>query len=142
MKTFIKFQQLISLLLLLIVAVACEEEGGDDPGPEPEPDRREIVTQSWGVDDVVADGASQGAQNVQVNFTEGGQYTLRIPGLEGLGNSGTWEFNSDESAIILDDGSLEVIAEIVSISEEQMVLRFDFENYKGNITTYRITLTA
>lgn len=134
MKDIKKFQHLLLMLLLLLVIAACEEE----PGPS----REEIVTQEWNVDDVVENGSSQGSQNTSADFTLSRQYTLIIPGLEGLGNSGSWEFNSDQSAIILDDGSLEVIAEIVDISEDRLVLEFDFENYKGDITTYRITLTS
>lgn len=131
-----KTSKILYLFIFLFLGIcACEDD-------EPEPTTREIVTQPWTVSNLTVDGTANNATNADVEFTEGGQYTLRIPDFRGLANTGSWTLSNDEKTIILDDGNTEVMATIESISENSMVLEFDYEYFKGNTVTYRITLNS
>jgi len=131
------------LLVLLIVLSACEDDS-TDPNDDDEDDDVPVsitLVQNWNVGSLTEGGSSGDAQNTTVQFNESGTYTIIIPGFEGLGTTGIWTLVNDGENIVLDDGSNQITADIVSINENQMVLEFDFENFKGETTTYRITLT-
>lgn len=131
------------LLMFFALMAACDE---DEPVTDNDPtdlDTTAVVsTSSWNVDEVTAGSDALDAQNAQVNFDPGGEYTLIIPGYSGLETTGDWSFSDDKQAIILDDGTIEVSATIVSITEQAMVLEFEYDNYKGDPITYRIELRA
>lgn len=148
MKTY----NIFYLFIILILGIyACGDDGGPT-GPTIPTDTTtvetedsvtiDIVTQDWQVDETTADTTQLNSQNVQVSFTEGMEYTLIIPGFSGVETTGNWSFNDDKTAIILDDGNIKVTATIVSISETNMVLEFEYDNFKGNSVTYRITLNT
>lgn len=136
----------LSLILLLFGICACDNDDEPDDPTTPTPTEDsvtvDIVTQNWQVDETTADSTTISPQNVQFSLTEGMEYTLLIPGLNTFGTTGTWIFNSNKTAIILDDGNIEVTAKIISIDENQMVLEFEYDNFKGQSVTYRITLDS
>ena len=81
-----KHTKFLKLLLVLLIALtACEEDGPDpdDDDDDDEVPRRTIVVQNWSVGSLTEDGSSGDAQNTTVEFSEGGAYTLIIPGFSG-----------------------------------------------------------
>jgi hypothetical protein len=131
------------LLIFFALLAACDEEEPVTNNNTTALDTTAVVsTTSWNVDEVTAGNDALDAQNAQVNFEPGGEYTLLIPGYSGLETTGDWSFSDDKKAIILDDGTIEVSATIVSISEQAMVIEFEYDNYKGDPITYRITLSS
>ncbi|MEK6479393.1 hypothetical protein WJR50_17755 [Catalinimonas sp. 4WD22] len=132
------YKTLYLFIFLLLGVYACPPP----PDPPQGPTTRELIVLPRTISSITTNGTAVSTTNAQVEFTVGGQYTLRIPDFSGLANTGSWTLSSDEKTIILEDGSTEVMATIVSISETSMVLEFSYEYFKGNTVTYRITLNS
>ncbi|WP_158859592.1 lipocalin family protein [Lunatibacter salilacus] len=124
MKTTYK---LICYLFLVAYIIACGK--GDDPQPTPPPPtKKDLLTQTWRLVKVTANGADQPSAGYTVRFTSTNTYTANGPMLTVAG-SGNWGFNSGETAILLNGGPEQF--RIVTLSAEQMVLEVDQETYKA-----------
>ena len=132
------------IICIVLVMFACDE--GDDPPPENETDWFEVVSSAnWRVDQATATQSSQSenVQNVQVDFSSGGQYTLLIPGISDFESSGAWTINEEGTRVIFNDGSQEIMAQsTIEADGSRMVLTFEWSNFKAQTVTYRIVLTS
>lgn len=124
MKMTYKF---ICYLLLVSFIIACGNDGDDDPTPPP-PTKKEMLTQTWRLTKVTANGTEQPSSGYTIRFTTTNTYTANGPMLTVTG-SGNWSFNPGETAILLNGGPEQF--RIVTLTAGQMVLEVDQETYKA-----------
>lgn len=137
MKHFI-----LLLFLACLAFAACEENGTDPDDDDNGTDRLDtttVVANDWSITELQQDGDAQtvGDQD-NIAFQSNGDYILVIPEMSFFPASGTWELSDDQKTIIINDGDYEL--EIISISDNEMVLELNYENFKADSITYRITL--
>jgi len=104
---------------------------------EEAPTVAEIVTQDWRVTAISLSGNSQSITGQKVVFHSSGNYIIQVNYME-VPETGVWTLDNSETRIILNSGD-DVIT-ILDVSETQMELLYEQQNYKSEVVTFRITL--
>jgi hypothetical protein len=102
----LKIPNLMKKIVILLITVtvafsACKKE---KPAPTP-PTNKELLTKAWKVNEAYVNGqlsSDPSWSSFRITFKTDGTYTSAF----GTGNgSGVWEFNSDQSRVILNKGT-------------------------------------
>jgi hypothetical protein len=129
---------LILAALLIVFAISgCDilDDGGDS-----EPSKIELISKTWKVRKVEINSVlSNGYEAYQLNFNNNGTYNFQTTS----STSGSWELNSNESAIILDKGTAnELIMNIIKLSLEELDIEYTepatFKDPQKNFKWYLI----
>ncbi len=108
---------------------ACQQETTtpdpvvDDPDPTPRPlSKIEMLVKFWDIDTAYHDGIKDGSSTGKtIEFFNGGTYDFNKGDL-----SGSWEFTSDSSQLIIDKGkSYQQDWTIVDLQEERFEVDFN-----------------
>ncbi|WP_373519973.1 hypothetical protein [Aquiflexum sp.] len=115
-------------VVLVITAISC----GDDPKPQPEPTKSELIAQNWSLRSVSIGGQPENISGYSIRFQSNGNFTFSTPGVPGLPSSGTWALNASETVIIL-NGSIEL--PIRTLTKTNFAFDYTYQNHKeGNVT--------
>lgn len=121
-------------LVLMIFWFGCGE------GEEPDVilTKKDLLIQSWQLSKFTANGTEQPIAGYSIRFNDNNSYSVSGP-LFGIPSSGTWSFNSEENRVLLNGGSFFFF--IDTLTETNMVLRLEQENYKSGVVSFRFELT-
>ncbi|WP_373524176.1 hypothetical protein [Aquiflexum sp.] len=129
MKTH--FKNILGLTIavfFLLTAISC----GDDPKPQPEPTKSELIAQNWSLRSVSIGGQPENISGYSIRFQSNGNFNFTTPNVPGLPSSGTWAINASETVIIL-NGSIEL--PIRTLTKTNFAFDYTYENHKeGNVT--------
>lgn len=115
--------------VLILGAISC---GGDDPKPQPEPTKSELIAQTWTLRTVTIGGQPENISGYSIRFQANGSFSFTTPNVPGLPSGGTWALNPSESAIIL-NGSIEL--PIRTLTKTNLAFDHAYQNHKeGNVT--------
>lgn len=124
-----KKHNIFYLFLFAFLIFSCKRD--DDP----ELSRFEQITQTWRVQSVSVNGVDDTVHDYgdySFEFREDNTYTFFMP----EERSGTWQFNQNETAVILDPDGDEEQVDIIEIQNEYLRLQFMEEaNHKSHQQT-------
>lgn len=120
MQKIIKYTLTVALGVFSIVYfTGCKKK-------DPAPSKIEMLSNSWKVSSATVNGTLDGItdySSYRFAFNADGTYSFMVPG----SGSGTWEFNSSETKIILDAGSSDA-SEMVIISIASNEVKLEITN--------------
>ncbi|MEM9829614.1 MAG: lipocalin family protein [Bacteroidota bacterium] len=132
---------LILWLGLFILLASCNPQGDsddDDPNPDGNPSREELLVQSWNITTVIIDGQSQSpSSQADVGFNENGTYNIILPELDFFPTMGTWELINNDTQVSINGG--EYVLNVIELTEERMILELEYDNFKAEPTTYQLS---
>lgn len=115
-------------VFIIITAISC----GDDPKPQPEPTKSELIAQNWSLRSVSIGGQPENISGYSIRFQSNRNFNFSTPGISGLPSSGTWALNTAETVIIL-NGSIEL--PIRTLNKTNFAFDYVYQNHKeGNVT--------
>ncbi|MGK7394694.1 MAG: hypothetical protein ACNS62_08975 [Candidatus Cyclobacteriaceae bacterium M3_2C_046] len=126
------------IIMLIIIGVsgflACSDS-------EEGPSSTDLLTQSWQTEEVDKNGDDSKA-NYSFSFRSDNTYNFSTSdqGLSDIPGNGQWEFNSNETRVLLNGGSIELT--IISMTSEELILEYSYTNYKDGQVTYRFILKS
>jgi hypothetical protein len=132
MKNYFKIASYL-FVALLVTFSACKKKGDDT---DPRQEKIEQLSFTWTVDAVTADGDVVDVSATNASFTFSGNGTYNVAGLSSLAEanlnnsdvlsgSGSWEFNSELTAVTLDDDASKVLT-IITLNES--TLEFSYQS--------------
>lgn len=123
-----KYLFLILILCVTSLIMSCTEEDNNLS-------KIDLLTQNWVIEAVDVNGNPSSA-NYNFSFQDNKTYSfsssdpdLSIPG------SGQWEFNSNETKILINGGSIELL--IITLTSDELIFEYTYDNYKMGKVTYR-----
>jgi hypothetical protein len=115
------------LLMALIIGVLACRKNRDEPEPDNNVDlgaKTELISKTWAVTAVQINEEEQDAQNYdhyRFTFEQDGTYHF----VKNESSTGTWEFNSNASAMLLDGGTERARSvDVLELTENALQLRF------------------
>ena len=123
-----KYSIFIISICLISAIMSCTEEEND-------PTKTDLLTQNWVTEEVDING-SQSNANYNFTFQDSKNYSFSSsdPDLDIPGN-GQWEFNSNETKILINGGNIEL--QIMSLTSDELIFEYTYDNYKMGQVTYR-----
>ncbi|MBJ6118517.1 hypothetical protein JAO76_09965 [Pontibacter sp. BT310] len=124
----LKFLSYLFAALLMVTTVSCDDDDDDSV-----PNNTSLLTASeWTGDKVYFQGMDVtnnplspiDVKNVKITFMSDGTYSGQI---EGISQSGTWEFNQTETQIIMDKGTDdELIVDVKKLTSTELWAEGEF----------------
>lgn len=150
MKNITKFVAMAFVASSLVFA-GCDDDKEKDPTPAPvvvQKSNKEILTvKSWKVNRYLIEGMDmtneplfEEVKNMQIKFNNDGTYTATDATDPSASESGTWEFRSNETQLVMDPGTDETVSTITELKENSLKMNQTEDLGGGNTMTATLEL--